>query len=113
MVGGGDGRTDGQAATAVGLPSLRPLSLSLCLPPSRFLALFRCSQGKTLKSQQWSQREMGKEREGGDGTAQRFQQLNQHLGFLAVKRKEVGKTLNLMLLMLFIIGDCTKGADFS
>ena len=56
---------------------------------------------------------MGKEREGGDGTAQRFQQLNQHLGFLAVKRKEVGKTLNLMLLMLFIIGDCTKGADFS
>ena len=54
-------------------PSLRP-PRHLSLPPSLLLsgslALFPRSRGKTLKSQQWSQREMGK-RGWGDG-AQRF-----------------------------------------
>ena len=48
---------------------------------------------------------MGKERERGDGTAQRFRQLSEHLGSLAVKGKEVGKVLNVLQLMLFVFGD--------
>ena len=50
---------------------------------------------------------MGKERERGDGTAQRFQELSDRLGSLAVKRKEVGKVLNVLLLMLFVFSDYT------
>ena len=48
-------------------PSVPPRLLSVTshsLLLSGSLALFLCSQGKTLKSQQWSQREMGKKRRG-------------------------------------------------
>ena len=41
-------------------PSVPPRHLLL----SDSLALFPCSQGKTLKSQQWSRREMGKKGRG-------------------------------------------------